>query len=93
MDSQLSTHAEQRLQQRGLREEDIELLMQFGTRLDDHCFLMRNKDVQREIIRRKREIQALERLRGVKIVCDGDLVITAYRPARARLKRDLRRAA
>ena len=48
--------------------------------------------MQREVIRRKREIQALERLRGVKLVCDGEVAVTSYRPSRKRLKRDLRKA-
>lgn len=92
MKIEISNHAERRFQQRGFRDRDMGLLVRLGTWLDDHCVLMRNKDVDREIANRKQEIQVLERLRGCKVVCRGDIIVTAYRPTRARLRRDIRAA-
>ncbi len=39
----------------------------------------------------KRRIQRLERLRGLKVVVDGDTVITSYRPSPAYQRRSRRR--
>ena len=74
----LSRHAEIRCRQRGLRDTDITLLMDAATPLAGDALLLTDADVAREVARRKREIQQLERLRGVKVVVSGDTVVTAY---------------
>ena len=48
-------------------------------------------DRQREIRRLKREIQALARLSGWKLVVAGDTAVTCYRSSRRDRKRVLRR--
>jgi hypothetical protein len=50
------------------------------------------QDAAREIERRKREIQRLERLKGVKVILQGGAVITCYRPSRDDQKAALRRS-
>ena len=47
-----------------------------------------NQRLERAI---KRRIQWLERLRGLKVVVDGDTVITSYWPSVARQRRERRR--
>jgi hypothetical protein len=88
----LTRHAEVRLRHRGLCNADAALLRNVATPLagDDDAWFLTNTDAAREITRRKREIQQLERLRGVKIVIAGDAVVTAYRPSIKRQRRDLR---
>ena len=85
-----SRHAEMRMQQRGFRKGDIELIVGLGTRVSDDAYLLRRQDVDREIDVRRREIQALDRLRDRKVVVVDDTVVTCYRPHRAVRKRDIR---
>lgn len=87
----LTRHAEVRTRQRGLRDADIVLLMDAATPLAGKAWLMTAADAAREIARRKREIQQIERLRGVKIVIDGDVVVTAYHSRPSDQRRALRR--
>lgn len=83
----LSHHARTRMRQRGLRLPDLELIFHCATQInDDTCFLSR-KDVEREIRCRKREIQALERLEGQKLIVADDTVVTCYRSSRRDQKR------
>ncbi len=88
-----SCHAERRMNQRGIREKDVDLIRRCGTHLedDDESFLLTNKDVVREIGKRKREIQALERLRGSQVVMTGGVIKTAYHTTVKRRKRALKR--
>ena len=86
-----SNHACQRMQQRGIRERDIDLLMTCGTQIDDDSILLSDKDAAREIKRRKHEIQALERLRGCRVVISEGVVVTCYHAHARHLKKVLRR--
>ena len=86
-----SNHAGQRMQQRGIRERDIDLLLSCGTQIDEASILLRDKDAAREIERRKHEIQTLERLRGCKVVIIEGVVVTCYRASEKHLKKVLRR--
>ena len=86
-----SGHAERRMNQRGIRENDVELVHRYGTHLNDQSFLLKKQDVAREISRRKKEIQALERLSGCKVVLSGDVVITVYHSTQRHEKAVMRR--
>jgi len=86
MKHMISQHAEKRMQQRGFRHTDLDVLHQCGTRIDDNSFLLTNQDAAREIAARKREIHALERLKGSKIVVSEQNVITVYRTTRKHRK-------
>ena len=87
-----SRHAETRMQQRGIREKDIPLIITLGTQVDDETWIMRNRDVTRGIEILKRRIRLLERLTNCKVVMRGGHVITAYSSRPADQKRTLRRA-
>ncbi len=83
-----SKHAARRVRQRGLRDRDVELVVECGTPVAGDGIVLLESDAQREIARRKREIQAFERLRGCKLVVSEGTIITCYhtgrrRPARA----------
>ena len=84
-------HAETRMRQRGMRSGDIPLILECGTRVDDETWLMRHRDVRREIERRKLEIQTLERLESKKVVMRGEHVVTVYPSRPDDQKRTLRR--
>ncbi|MCH7710182.1 MAG: DUF4258 domain-containing protein [Proteobacteria bacterium] len=86
-----SLHAQRRMQQRGIRKDDVDLLRRCGTCLDDQSLFLRKQDVAREISKRKKEIQALERLSGCKVVLSGDVVLTVYHATRKHQKALIRR--
>ena len=91
IDISYARHAETRMQQRAIRKKDVPLIIELGTQVDEETWLMRNRDVAREIAIRKREIQVLERLANRKVVMRGEHVITAYPSRPADQKRTLRR--
>jgi len=79
MNLSYSNHAKARIQQRGMRGKDIEMVLKAGTTIDDDSIVLLNHDVDREIKKRKQEIKMLERLRAVRVVLGADeIVITAY---------------
>lgn len=87
-DCTLTGHAETRMRQRGLRERDVPLFLEYGTRIDDETWIILDRDSRRA--ERKHEIRALERLAGRKMVARGESIVTAYRSRPANLKRTLR---
>jgi hypothetical protein len=87
----LSHHAETRMRQRGLRNSDIDLILQCASEIGDDLYFLSRKDVDREISRRKDEIQALERLRGQKVVVAEETVVTCYKSRRSDQRRFLRK--
>lgn len=87
----LTRHAEARLRQRGLKDADLGLVLDVATRVATDAYLVTDADVAREIVRRKQEIQRLERLRGVKVVVDGAAILTVVHAGRADRRRTLRR--
>ena len=108
----LSQHAKARMNQRGLRRsdvelilrcaseiiksglenvlEDVELILRCASEIGDDIFFLSRKDAEREIRRRKHEIQALERLRDQKVVVADDTIVTCYRSRCRDQKRMLR---
>jgi hypothetical protein len=90
MNPTLSRHAEARAQQRGIRESDIPVIVAAGTLVDDDSVFLLARDVEREIQKRKREICALERLRGCRVVIEGQTLVTIYRPSSKTEKKLLR---
>ena len=84
-------HAETRMQQRGIRNEDITLILAYATQIDDETWLMRERDAKRGIELCKRKIQALERLKSKKLVVRHGSVITAYPSRPDDQRRTLRR--
>jgi hypothetical protein len=81
LDLRLTHHAEVRMRQRGFRKADVELVFSVATRIADDAFFLTDEDAAREIVQRKREIQQLERLRGSKIIVEGDALVTLYHAA------------
>ena len=84
-------HAETRMRQRGIRSGDVELVLVCGTQVDEETWMLRRRDVWREIESRKREIQTLGRLVNKKVVIRGERVVTTYPSASQDQKRTLRR--
>jgi len=91
MTLKLSQHALARVRQRGLLEEDVRVIVETGTAVDDDSLFLLDRDVDREVRRRKAEIATLERLRGCRVVVAGETVVTVYRPSRDTEKKILHR--
>ena len=87
-----TAHATARKTQRGFRTDDFAQIITHGTPVGDMEIMLTDKDVEHAIRKRRKEIQALERLKNRIVVVDGRRVITAY-PLTKRKQRDrLRRA-
>ncbi|WP_281926542.1 DUF4258 domain-containing protein [Roseibium album] len=78
MTFRLTKHAEMRMNQRGFRRNDIELLLAIGDQIAPDAYLMTNEVVEHEIARRKKEIRQFERLRGKQLIIEGDKIVTCY---------------
>ena len=89
----VSKHAMKRMDQRAVRDEDIELVFSFGTQVAHDAWLIKDTDAKREIAELKRKIQRIERLKNkkLKVVAEGNTVITCYPSSRADQRRTLRR--
>ena len=85
-------HARIRQSQRGFKSHDINKILEHGTPVGDMEVMLTDKDVRNAIRARKREIQALERLRNGLVVIDGQEVITVYRLGKKKQRSRLRRA-
>ena len=82
LDLNYTQHAETRLRQRGFRKEDVAVILSVATKLSGDAFFLSDQDAQREISKRKREIQQLERLPGAEMIVEGDTLVTAYHRTR-----------
>jgi len=78
-----------RMQRRGMSQEDVTLIIRFGTETDKG-FLLREKDVAEAERHLKRRIATLRRLAGKLVVADGDTVITAFHATPKQQRRMLR---
>lgn len=86
----LSKHARTRIRQRGLKEADMELIRRTGTSIGDDCIVLLEKDSQREIAKRKQEIEDIQRLCGCVVILAESTVVTTYRSSPQRLRSRLR---
>ena len=87
----MTTHAQVRKQQRGFRDADISKIIQAATQVAPDAYMLTRADAAREIAKKKREIQQLERLCGSKIIIEGNKVITCYHALKKEQKRTMRR--
>lgn len=89
-DHKMTHHAGARIRQRGLRDDDIRLLLKASSQISSEIYLLTEHDAAREISLRKREIQSLERLRGCKIVVEQGYIVTCYHASSKNQKKSLR---
>jgi hypothetical protein len=65
----------------------METVWRLGTVTGPNRVVLTNADIDREVRAYKAEITRLERLRGVQVVSDGDVVITAFHTSQPKQKR------
>lgn len=80
-----SKHAAARIRQRGLTESDVELIRKTGESVEDG-YVMSNRAVEQRMHELQREINRIERLRGVALIEGETQVITVYRADSARIR-------
>lgn len=88
---EITAHAQKRMQQRGMKTADVELIVNFGTRVPDG-YLLRRKDVTEAVSDMKKFMTRLQRLEGRVVITSDGTVVTAYPTGRAKQKRLLSRA-
>lgn len=75
----LTRHAAARIRQRGFRESDFDVLVQFGEEFLDGTLMLTDDAVQSAIAEKKKEIAQLERLRGMKAPIKNGNILTVYK--------------
>lgn len=85
----LTKHIRTRCQQRGIKEADLGLIVQYGTETPKGMILTR-KDiavVEREV---KKLINSLSKLQDVFVAMDGETMMTAFRATKQQRRTMLR---
>lgn len=78
-DHHITKHAALRMKQRGLREQDLVLLLAEASQVAPDTFLLTRHDAERAIRKKRDEIQKLERLKGTKaVVVNGNIVTCCH---------------
>jgi hypothetical protein len=79
----LTAHAVKRMAQRGLTDDDVELIRWIGTEVEGG-YLVREKDFQ-ALDRELRQLRdQARRLVGKRLVLEGDRLVTAYHAGRSK---------
>ena len=66
-DYKITNHAEVRMSQRAVRNEDVELVLNFGTQIGPSEWFMKDSDLKREVENLRREFRQIGRtLKGGK---------------------------
>lgn len=86
----LSKHARRRFSQRGIFEADIDLILECGTEVAPDCLIVRDREIDDAVARRKHEIGRLEKLRRCKLVTREGVVVTAFKASTKQCSRALR---
>ena len=85
-DFSICDHGLRRCQQRSIKEALVFELISEGTQVDANVTFMKNKDVDRAIAKRKRQIQEFEKLRGCMVIHKENTIVSAYRPGKKKRK-------
>ena len=75
-----------RCQQRGYREGDVEVVLEYGQKVREGVILTRDQ-AQRGISEHKKMIATLERLSGTAVIVLEGLAASIYRPDKKRTRR------
>ena len=78
MNLQFTSHARSRMQQRGISERDVRLIVQFGSDVRRGLRLLRKQDIDKVLRQSTRKVRDLERLRNRAVVIEGQTIVTCY---------------
>ena len=82
----LTNHAEERMQQRGVRERDVDVVLLHGTQTGQ-AVVLTCKDAEAAIAEHKRQIAQLQRLKGLAAFTRDCAVVTLFRPTPEQLRK------
>lgn len=82
----LSEHAEERIQGRGLRKTDVEVILAYGSPKGD-AVLLTERDAAEAIGELHRQIAQLERLKGAAVFLADQEIVSVYRPKKWKLRK------
>lgn len=82
-------HAQVRIRQRGLKENDVAMILEYGT-LTKKGPMITRKDYSALEHNYKKKLSCLRRLVGKIAMTDGSVVITVFHATKAQQKRLLR---
>lgn len=86
---EITKHANLRFAQRAISVSDAEMIIDFGTEVDDgYIFLNQNCDALESEL--KAAIQRVRKLRGKRVVVGNGQIITAYRATASTIRKLLR---
>ena len=84
-----TTHALQRMSQRGLSTRDLDLALLLGREVENGLLVLQ-KDADAFALWLERLAGRVRRLGGIRVVQDGDTLITAYQSTRRKQRRLIR---
>lgn len=79
----ITRHGESRMSQRGIRQSDLDILLDYGTEIGRNRIMLKNRIAAEEIRKLKKQISDIERLKGKVIVVMGKRIVTAYHQTKA----------
>jgi hypothetical protein len=85
----VTNHADARLQQRGMKHKDIDLIKVYGEYVEDGI-LMTTKVTDEAISSLRRTVKRLEKLKGRLLITDGPVVITCFPATETQISRRIR---
>jgi hypothetical protein len=89
--SSLSQHALSRMDQRAIRQGDVDLIKLIGTEVSDG-FIVLDRDRQEAERALQLLLDRVRRLAGTRMVVAGECVVTVYRAEKQKERRLVRRA-
>lgn len=80
-ETRITRHAHQRMEQRGISREMVDIVLTYGTRRHDCKVILEYKKVQDLIFKKEQEMKVLKKISdkgGLVVVADNNSVITTY---------------
>lgn len=85
----VTAHACARIQQRGIKHDDLALFQQFGESVDDGI-VMSPSTVSATCVKLRAIIRRLEKISGRVLITDGPTVITTFKATKTQLRQRFR---
>ena len=86
---EMTRHAETRIRQRGIDQEDVNLIIEFGTRTNEGYVLLK-KDVQKIEKLTKKLVQDLYRRVNTAVIEQGGMILSIYRLGKSKRRKMLK---
>ena len=78
----ITRHAAERMRQRGIRESDLDVVLELAEEIRPDVYFLSYKAAHRAIEQLKRQIRKIEKMKGVTMVICNGRVVTTYKSIR-----------